>query len=324
MNKYISLLIVTLSEATIGVFVKLSTDFFSIYSINFYRVLFALIFMLMVVPFIDKKFWKLSKDNIKSVIIVGALIALQISMFNVAMSMAPIANVVIFWSVAPFFVFIFSSLFLKEPVKREHIFIFIVALIGIFIAEPLAEGSATGNIIALIDGAVYAALVTYMRYEGKTDSATLVVWYMFVATIILLPMLFIFGPGNLLATQVYQGFFKLQIPAIVWLICLGFISTGLAYIFIAEVLRKINVAVYSLIDIIVSPIVAAFFGYIIFFESPSSNMVYGGILLLISGFWLSSSMSKKKNKAFTFLINLFRKPHQEEMENPLLKNKQIK
>jgi hypothetical protein len=53
-------------------------------------------------------------------------------------------------------------------------------------------------------------------------------------------------------------------------------------------------------------------------------MVYGGILLLISGFWLSSSMSKKKNKAFTFLINLFRKPHKEEMENPLLKNKQIK
>jgi len=324
MNKYLSLLIVTIAEATIGVFVKLSTDFFSIYSINFYRVLFALIFMLIVIPFIDKKFWKLSKDNIKSVIIVGFLIALQISMFNVAMSMAPIANVVIFWSVAPFFVFIFSSLFLKEPVKKQHIFIFIVALVGIFIAEPLSEGNATGNIIALIDGAVYAALVTYMRYEGKTDSATLVVWYMFVASIILLPMVFIFGTGDLLATQVYQGFFNLKIPAIVWLICLGFISTGLAYIFIAKVLRKINVAVYSLIDIIVSPIVAALFGYIIFFEEPSKNMIYGGILLLISGFWLSSSMSKRKNKPLNFIINLFKKPHKEKMENPLLENKQIK
>lgn len=289
MRKYIYLFIVTIAEATIGVFVKLVGGEVPVYTLNFYRVLFALIFLASVLPFVDGKFWHLPRKHIKPVLIIGVFIALQISMFNIAMTMAPIANVVIFWSIAPFFVFIFSTLFLKEKIYKEHIFIFLIALLGIIIAKPLSGGHEVGNIIALIDGAVYAALVSYMRYENKTESPGLVFWFMLMATVYLSPALFIFGPGNI-GTFFHYTALNVNLPIILWVICLGVFSTGVAYLFITLSLKKIKASIYSLVDIIVSPIVAASFGYLIFNEVPSSNMIYGGALLLISGFWLNNYM----------------------------------
>lgn len=323
MSKYIFLLLVTLSEATIGVFVKLTGGNVPIFTLNFYRVLFALIFLLMVVPFIDKDFWKRAKNNLRPILIIGALIAAQISMFNIAMSMAPIANVVIFWSIAPFFVFIFSSFFLKEKIRKEHIFIFLIALTGILIAKPLSGGAALGNIIALIDGAVYAGLVTYMRFENKTESPGLVCWFMLMATIYLLPALFIFGVGDITHLIHYPAL-GISLPVILWVVCLGMISTGIAYLFITLSLKRIKASIYSLVDIIVSPVVAAFFGYIIFSEMPSSNMIYGGALLLISGFWLTNFMTEGKAGWYTSLVAKLKEWTREEHPNPMVRHKHVK
>src|SRR6056297_2430068 len=324
MKEYVWLTMVTLAEATIGVFVKLVGDNVPVFTLNFYRVLFAFIFLLAVVPFVSKGFWRISKKNVKPVLFIGFFIAMQISLFNIAMTMAPIANVVIFWSIAPFFVFIFTKLFTKEKVYKEHVFIFIIAFIGILMAKPLSGAEIWGNLIALVDGAVYAALVTYMRYEGTTEKTNLVCWYMLMATIYLSPAIFIFGPGDITHMISYPAL-GINIPVIVWVICLGVISTGVAYFFINLVLKKINASVYSLVDIIVSPIVAAFFGFIIFSEVPSFNMIYGGALLLLSGFWLSNHMSGHHSWIYRLYHRYFGKsPSLVVGKNPIVENKQIK
>jgi drug/metabolite transporter (DMT)-like permease len=323
MSKYIFLLLVTISEATIGVFVKLTGGHIPIFTLNFYRVFFALLFLLTVIPFIDRSFWKIPRENVRAILIIGALIAAQISMFNIAMSLAPIANVVVFWSIAPFFVFIFSTIFLKEKIRKEHIFIFLIALTGILLAKPFSGEGMLGNIIALIDGAVYAALVTYMRFENKTESPGLVCWFMLMATIYLLPALFIFGTGDISHTIFYKTL-GLEIPVILWVVCLGVISTGVAYLFITLSLKKIEASIYSLVDIIVSPVVAAFFGYIIFTEIPSSNMIYGGALLLISGFWLTNFMTEGEAGWYSSLMAKFKQWTREEHPSPMVRHKNIK
>jgi drug/metabolite transporter (DMT)-like permease len=223
--------------------------------------------------------------------VIGVLIAAQISVFNIAMTLAPIANVVIFWSVAPFFVFIFSTLFLGEKPRRTYILIFLLAFAGIFIAKPLSGGYMAGNLIALADGAVYAAMVTYMRHEGKTETGNDIFWFMLTAAIILSPALALFGPGDLGRTVYYEGP-GMHLPVILWPLGLGVISTGVAYFCISIVLKKIRANIYSLVDIIVSPIVASVLGYLVFSEVPSQNMIYGGALLLGSGFWLTWEMSR--------------------------------
>ncbi|PSO44649.1 hypothetical protein BRC21_01070, partial [Candidatus Saccharibacteria bacterium SW_7_54_9] len=53
MKTFLSLLAVTLAEATIGVFVKLTGDAVPIFTLNFYRVLFAAFFLGVAMTFIN-------------------------------------------------------------------------------------------------------------------------------------------------------------------------------------------------------------------------------------------------------------------------------
>ena len=300
MKYLLPLLIVTLAEASIGIFVKLVGDGIPIFSLNFYRVFFAALFLAVTVPIATKKGLKFPTNNKKDVLIVGFLIALQISFFNVAMSLAPVANVVIFWSIAPFFTFIFSTLFLGEKPERRHIWIFLLAIIGIIVTKPLSGGHAAGNLIALFDGAVYAAMVTYIRSEGISENNNDIFWFMSMAAVYLLPFLFVFGIGDLLSVNAAQNIPGLlqSVPVLIWAICLGVISTGLAFLFISIVLQKINANIYSLIDIIVSPIVAAIFGFLVLGEIPSQNLVFGGAILLAAGVWLTKSMQEQSEKPY--------------------------
>lgn len=291
MNVFLPLLTITVAEAAIGVFVKLVGGEIPIMSLNFYRMFFAAIFLASVMPFFYKNFWKFPKKNFTDTLIIGVLIAAQISVFNFALSLVPIANAVVFWSISPFFAFIFSWLFINEKPKKEYIFIFIIAIIGIIIAQPLKEGVMIGNLAALGSGAIYAALITYMRREGKTEKYSDIFWSFLFGALILLPGLITSGFGNLW-TMSQDGLFGLHAPVIIWAIALGVISTGFVYFLITNVIKKIEANTYSLIDTIGSPIVAALLGYLIFSEVPSMNMIYGGALLIISGYWLTKRMEK--------------------------------
>lgn len=295
---YLPLLLVTLAEASIGIFVKLVGGAVPVFSLNFYRVFFALLLLAAALPFVNPKFWKFPKNNKKDTVIIGLLIAAQISFFTLAMTLTTIANAVIFWSIAPFFVFIFSWLFLGEKAKKQHILIFLLGFSGLFIAEPFGGGNALGNGIALFDGMIYAAMVTYMRYERRSESSNDIFWFMAVATVVLLPGLLIFGPGPIFATSA-NVLFGLDVPVLLWVACLGVLSTGVAYLFISIVLKRLNANVYSLVDIIISPIIAALLAFLVFSEIPSKGVMIGGALLLASGFWLTRNMAVTKSQPAT-------------------------
>ena len=295
MKRYTPLIYITILEALIGIWVKLAGNSIPIFTINFYRALFALLSIFLVFILINRKGLKLKKVDIIPSIIIGFLIACQISLFNIAMNLTSVANVVIFWSTYPFFVFILSALFLDEKVRRTHIFIFILGIIGIVIAEPLKgdQGSMVGNVISLFGGFVFASLVTYIRKEESTESSGGSFWFFFFATIFLTPMIFIFGIGDSfkILEQNILGL-SFQAPPIMWIIGLGVLSTGIVYILMSLALRKINANVYSLVDIIVSPMAATIFAIIILKEYPHKNMIYGGAILLLSAFWLTTDLSK--------------------------------
>lgn len=283
----LALAIVTMAEASIGIFVKLVDSQVPLLALNFYRVFFAALFLLPVVAATNRGALRFPQNNLRDVLIIGALIALQISLFNTAMTLAPVANVVVFWSIAPFFVFIFSSVFLNERPRPVYAIIFLLAIVGVFIAKPvsLAAGwgpEQIGNLIALSTGAVYAAMVTYLRSEGRSESSVDILWFMVAASVYLAPALLFVGPGPLFAPST-STLFSVSVPVIVWIIALGAFSTGLAFFCISYVLQRINANIYSLIDIIVSPVVAALLAFLIFTEVPSTSTVVGGSVLLFAG-----------------------------------------
>lgn len=287
------LLLITLSEATIGVFVKLTDGHIPIQTLNFYALTFATAILMVAMPLATGRPLRFPRGNLTDTIIIGLLIAAQISVFNFAMTLAPIANVVIFWSVAPFFTFIFSWLFLDERARWSYLGIFALALVGLVIAKPLAGGHMVGNLVALGDGAVYAAMVTYMRHEGKTETHSDIPWSMLTGAIVLSPALVLTGPGAVTGTIFYPEL-GMALPVMLWAACLGVVSTGFAYFGIAIVLKRLRANTYALVDIIVSPVVATFLGYLIFDEVPDPGMILGGGMLLGAGFWLTRAMARTR------------------------------
>ncbi|MFO8150584.1 MAG: EamA family transporter [Trueperaceae bacterium] len=296
MRTVLLLAMITVSEATIGVFVKLVDGRIPIATLNFYAMAFAAAFLLVTVPRATGRPLELPTDNLRDTLIIGVLIATQISVFNFAMTLAPIANVVIFWSVAPFFSFLFAWAFLGERPRRSYVAIFVLALVGIVIAKPLAGGHVAGNLVALADAAIYAAMVTYLRYEGRTESDYDIPWQMLIAAIVLAPSLLLAGPGEPLATIAYPAL-GVELPVLLWAAGLGIVSTGVAYLGIAMVLRRIRADTYTLVDVIVSPVVAATFGWLVFGEVPGTGMIVGGAILLASGAWLSREMARRRAQA---------------------------
>ncbi len=297
------LALITISEATIGVFVKLTDGMIPIQTLNFYALACAALFLLVGMSLLNKKPLDFPSDNIKDTVIIGFLIAGQSGLFNFAMTLVPIANAVIFWSVAPFFTFIFSWIFLNEKAKKSYMLIFAIALTGIFIAKPLQEGYMLGNMVALGVGAIYGAMVTYMRHEGKTETDNDIAWSLLVAALVFAPSLAWVGPGEVGAFIHYNAL-GVELPVLLWAVCLGIISMGFAYFGISIVLRTLSANVYSLVDIIISPVIASTLGFLIFTEVPSSNMIYGGAMLLGAGFWLSFEMSRSshENRAITGMV----------------------
>jgi len=287
---------ITVAEATIGVFVKLVDGWIPIATLNFYALVLAAAFLFATVPWASGKRLRFPSDNLRDTVIVGLLIALQISVFNFAMTLAPIANVVIFWSVAPFFSFLFAWAFLGERPTWTHAAIFAVALVGIVIAKPFSGGYVAGNLIALADAAIYAAMVTYLRFEGKTEDDPDIPWQMAVAALVLAPSLAIWGPGTPFSAVAHPAV-GVALPVALWVIGLGVVSTGTSYLGISLVIRRIRAGTYTLVDVIVSPIVAAMFGWVIFGEVPGRGMIVGGALLLASGAWLSRAMARRRDQA---------------------------
>jgi drug/metabolite transporter (DMT)-like permease len=287
---------ITVSEATIGVFVKLVDGRIPIATLNFYALVLAAAFLFATVPWASGQRLRFPSDNVRDTVIVGVLIALQISAFNVAMTMAPIANVVIFWSVAPFFSFLFAWAFLGDRPTWTHGAIFAVALVGIVIAKPFSGGHVAGNLVALADAAIYAAMVTYLRFEGKTEDDPDIPWQMAVAALVLAPSLAIWGPGAPLVVVAYPDV-GVALPVGLWALGLGIVSTGASYLGISLVIRRIRAGTYTLVDVIVSPIVAAMFGWVIFGEVPGGGMIAGGALLLASGAWLSRVMAGRRGES---------------------------
>ncbi|MFG6159554.1 DMT family transporter [Halomonas sp. 1390] len=291
MKTLLLLALITVSEATIGVFVKLTDGRVPVQTLTFYAMAFAAAFLFIARALVTRQWPRFPKGNVKDTALIGVLIAAQGGVFNLAMTLVPIANAVIFWSVAPFFVFIFSALFLGEKARKSYILIFVIALIGIALANPLGGGHMLGNLVALATGAIYAAMVTYMRYEGKTETGNDIAWSLLVAALALSPFLLIAGPGQVATTIAYPAL-GVELPVMLWAAGLGIVSTGFAYFGISIVLKSLNANVYALVDIIVSPVVASTLGYLIFAEVPGRGMIYGGALLLGAGFWLTREMSR--------------------------------
>lgn len=282
MKKFVYIILASCLWGFIGISVKLINNEITPFTLNFFRFLTAFIILLILSPIIDKNSLKLEKKNIKPYIIIGLLFAITTTLFVFAVSRTTISNSILLQSIQPFFLMFIAYFYLKEKITMTKIITLIITLIGIYIINPLTTGDLIGNISALISGFFFALLTTYMKYEDKKLHHTSTLWYMFFATLFMLPFPFIFGLGELIK----------NIP---YILMIGGLGTGLGYFFYNLALEKMEADVAGLFSTILLPLSSIVLGIIVIKELLPLTTVIGGVILIGSGIYLELYSKKVRS-----------------------------
>ncbi len=284
MKSHIYMILAAICLGTIGVLVKLIGNNVHFMTLNFYRVFFGFIFLLITVPLIDKNVFHISKKDVKDYFFIGAVFAIALSLYTTANLFAPIQNVVLINYIYPFFVLGFAYFLLKERITKTKIITLIIAVTGLAIINPFQFGSySLGNFLSFVGAFFYAILITEMRKEDKTHTIGDVFWFLLFGSLILLPFPFIFGFGNITAIFVY-------------VVLLGVVSTGLAYLMYNMALEHMEAETCSIIATIITPIISIILAVFIISEYVDWRIIIGGVLLIMAGIYLETHNKKLKKE----------------------------
>src|SRR3989344_1391331 len=273
MRRFIPIILAGFLFGFIGISVKLVNNEINPFTLNFFRFLAAFLILLILSPLIDSCSLRLNRRNLKSSVITGLLFAVTTSLFVFSVSKTTISNAVLLQSIQPFFIMFMAYFSLSEKITRAKVITLVIALVGVYIINPITTGNLAGNLIALLSGLSFAVLTVYMRYEDKKLHHTSTLWYMFFAALFMIPFPILFGVGEL-SNNLY------------YILMLGGLGTGLAYFFYNISLERIEAEVASLFTMILLPLSSIILGVLVIKERLLLNTVIGGLILLASGIYL--------------------------------------
>lgn len=177
---------------------------------------------------------------------------------------------------SPFFVIIFSGIFLKEKVNIKQIIAIIIAFVGtLFIIKPSLNLEIMPAIAGILGGVTAAAAYTCVRsLSGKEHPETIVFYFSFISSVITFPLMIIYYENMNIMQLIYlllAGIFA----------SLGQFGITLAYkyapakeISIFDYTNIIFSAIISLCLFGILPDYLSLVGYIIIFSASLYIFVY--------------------------------------------------
>jgi DME family drug/metabolite transporter len=176
--------------------------------IAFWRALFAAILIL---PFVRRRSWRWSM--LPMAVSFGGMSGLYLT----AMSLTTAANAIWLQNTAPWWVFLISVLWLREPVRRRDLVPLVCCVIGVstILSFELRGGVEWGVLCGLASAFGYAAVVLFLRQLRTEDSAWLVVINQIGTVAVLLPVVLYVGywpSGAALFVLAAFGFVQMALP----------------------------------------------------------------------------------------------------------------
>jgi drug/metabolite transporter (DMT)-like permease len=280
MKPEFQIIIAALLLGTIGILTKLIGSDVHPTVIAFYRVFFAMIMLAILCPMVDKTTFKPKRKDLGMYALIGLIFAISMSLIIIAYSKAPIQNITLLSSMAPFFVLIFAYFILKEKITKTKILTLIIAIIGLIIISPIKAEGSIWNIIAIIVAAIDGVLIVLMRKEDQNHPIGDVFWFFLFATIFLLPFPLIFGLGKIS----------------IYVFLIGFVTTGIGYFFYNLGLEKIEAEIGSIIMTVIHPVINIILAFIIISEKLNPQVLIGGAILVAAGVYLETHNKTLKAK----------------------------
>ena len=169
-----------------------------------------------------------------------------------------------------------SAFIQKEKITINKAKVIVVAVIGMIIMNPIQASNSTGNYIALLSATANAIFVIWMRKCNKIDSIKMVFYGFLFASIYLLP---------------FSAYYDIDISKYdyhsqLYILCLGFLSTGLGYFLFKKALEKLEAGICSITESTLTPILAILLAILIMREKIDWQVLIGGGFLMVSCIYL--------------------------------------
>ncbi|HEN3171313.1 DMT family transporter [Streptococcus sp. NSJ-72] len=267
--------------ATGGIFVKLS----SLPPINtgFYRVLFSIPMLL---PLIKKEDIQLSKKQILTIVLAGAFLAGDLTLWNISFSYTSVANANLLANLTPFTVIPFSYFFFKEKMTKRFFLGSIITFLGVIILTgnrlTLTSDRLLGDLLSIITSAFYAMFMLTVYKLRNYIKSNVIMFISAFGSLLILGIVIFFTEGF----HIPHNFSEL------WpLLALALISQIIGQGLLAFCLGKVNASLLSLITLS-QPVIAAIYAWIAFQESLDTQSMIA-ILITLAGVYLAKTQTKQ-------------------------------
>lgn len=277
-NKYILLIFLAIYFlSTGGIFVKLSP--LPPINTGFYCVLFSIP---MLTPFFKKsELQALIRKQIATIILAGAFLARDLTLWNSSFSYTSVANANLLVNLNLFNVIPVSYFLFKEKMMPKFLFGGLITLIGVLVLMTnkvsMSPDRLLGDSLSLGSSIFYAMfMITVYKLRDSVTSTII----MFIST---------FGTLLVLATVIFftEGFYVPQNFG--ELLALALVSQILGQGLLAYCLGKANACLSSLITLS-QPVVAALYAWVIFNESFNLQTIIA-ILITLTGVYLAKTQT---------------------------------
>ena len=256
-----------------GIFVKISESSPSL--IAFYRAFFALPFLYLWMVYEEKNYkddidW--NKKNKFFLVLGGVCFALDMFIWNWSLVFTSVANATLMANTAPVFVVLFGVIFLSYTIKLSFIISLFFAFIGVcLVVLPGENIMVFGDSLGLMAAVFYAGYIlsikelTNLLKPGKT-----LFLVTFVTALFLLPISIIEAKGLFISQSEF-----------ILLLAYAFFSQTIAQGLITYGISKVSAHLSSLV-LLMQPVAAAFYGWLLLEELLSPIQAIGGLIVLLA------------------------------------------
>ncbi|WP_409253033.1 DMT family transporter [Bacillus sp. SCS-153A] len=281
-NKGILLLLVSsFGFAMMAAFVKLSGDLPTVQKTLFRNLVSAIISFGFVLYYKERFFGK--KENQKILLLRSALGTLGIVFFFYAIDELVLSDADMLNKLSPFLTIIFSAIFLKEKARSFQIIAIIIAFLGtLLIIKPQFSVDIIPYIAGLLSAVFAAGAYTVLRVLGQKEKFYTVVFYFsFFSTVVLLPFVIMF----------YE---PMEIEQLIYLILAGIFATlgqfGITIAYKFAPAKEISIFFYSTV------VYSALISIVLFGQIPDFLSIAGYIIIFSASFYMFLK-NKEEDKA---------------------------
>ncbi len=251
-----------------------------------YRLLLPCIFLYSFLS-ISKNEDKLSKKSFNIAILTGFFLGLDLAFYSISLMYTSIAEASLLTNLCPFMTTFVAIIFFKEKVPLKYYLVLLIAFAGLLLLMSQAGLSSEhilGNWLAIISAVFYSLFIILSKELRNTCSTFRM---MFIAS--LSGSIILFALAIVLKEQI----FPTTLSGVLVLVAIALFGHLLGNILYISRIKHISLSLSSLV-LLIGPIFALLYGYILFRETFSLQQLVGMFTIILSVYLGKKILIKNK------------------------------